>query len=105
MHIKPAALAFATACVMASSITSGYAASPGKKSIDKITCEEFTGLEESYQPTYVAWAWGYNQGQSEPSSVVMDVSGVEQLTPYVVDACQKEPKASFWSKVRSKLQK
>jgi len=105
MSIRPAALAFATACMMASVITTGHAASSGKKTIDKITCQEFLDLDETYRPMYVAWAWGYNYGQTEPASGWVDVDGVEQITPYVVTECQKEPKASFWSKVKSKFHK
>ena len=105
MRIKSAALAAATACVVVSGVTVVHAASSSKKTIDKITCEEFTGLEETYQPTYVAWAWGYSQGQSDPTSAVVDVDGVAQVTPYVVAECKQDPKASFWSKVKSKFHK
>ena len=103
MLINSSVLSAATVCVMVSGITIAHAASEGKKSIDKVTCEEFPGLDETYQPTYVAWAWGYDQGQSSPGSAVVDVQGVEQVTPYVVAECQKDPKASFWSKVKSKF--
>jgi len=105
MRIRSVALAVATACVVVSGVTISHAASSGKKSIDKITCEEFTGLDETYQPTYVAWAWGYSQGQSDPSAVLVDVDGVSEITPYVVEECKAEPKASFWSKVKSKFHK
>lgn len=103
MRIRFAAIAIATASVVVSGVSVSQAASSSKKTIDKITCQEFAGLDETFQPTYVAWAWGYNQGQSDPTSAVVDVDGVEQITPYVVAECQQDPKASFWSKVKSKF--
>lgn len=105
MPIKSPVLAIATVCIVVSGVTTSDAASSGKKSIDKITCQEFVALDETYQPAYVAWAWGYSQGQSDPSAVVVDVDGVTEITPYVVEECQQEPKASFWSKVKSKFKR
>ncbi|HEY6645333.1 HdeA/HdeB family chaperone [Povalibacter sp.] len=105
MSIRPTVLIVTTACMMASAINIGHAAGAAKKSMDKVTCEEFLGLDETYQPMYVAWAWGYNYGQSDPTAAWVDVDGVKEITPYVVTECEKEPKASFWSKVKSKFHK
>lgn len=76
-----------------------------KKALDKVTCEEFNGLDESFKPKVIAWAAGYGLGQKKPDVVEMDIDGVEKITPFVIDACAKAPKESFWSKVETELKK
>ena len=76
-----------------------------KKKIADVTCEDFNGLATSFQPTVVAWAEGFRQGATKPSDVVIDVDGIERVTPVVAEACQKDPSASFWSKAEAELKK
>ncbi len=86
--------------------SSGATASElAKKPVASVTCEEFNALDESFKPNVIAWAAGYQQGQKKPDAVAVDVQGVEQITPVVVDACAKAPTSSFWSKVDSELKK
>lgn len=76
-----------------------------KKKVAELSCEDFNGLDESFKPTVIAWAAGYQKGDSKPDSVAVDIDGIEKVTPFVVEACQKEPKASFWEKVEAELKK
>ena len=105
MHIRPVALVVAATSMTVGGITVSHAASSQKKSIDKITCQEFVALQETYQPMYVAWAWGYNYGQTDPSAAWVDMDGIEDVTPTLVAECQQDPQATFWSKVKSKFRK
>jgi acid stress chaperone HdeA len=85
--------------------TSAKHAGLPKKAVDKVTCEDFNGLDDTFKPKAIAWAAGYQQGQKKPDVVVMDIDGVEKITPIVVDACAKTPHASFWTTVESELKK
>lgn len=76
-----------------------------KKPIDKVTCAEFNGLDETFKPKVIAWAAGYQQGQKKPDVVTVDIEGVDKVAPIVIDECNKAPTASFWSKVEGELKK
>lgn len=76
-----------------------------KKQVEKITCEDFVGLDEALQPKVIAWAAGYHQGSTKPDKVMVDISGIEKVTPFVVEACKSDPKASFWDKTKAELKK
>lgn len=76
-----------------------------KKPIDKVTCEDFNALEDTFKPRVIAWAAGYQQGQKKPDVVVMDMAGVEKIAPVVIGECTRSPSASFWSKVDAELKK
>lgn len=76
-----------------------------KKKVAELSCEDFNGLDATFKPTVIAWAAGYQKGDSKPDSVAVDIDGIEKVTPFVVEACQKEPKASFWEKVEAELKK
>ncbi len=76
-----------------------------KKKVENITCEDFIGLDESFRPTMIAWATGYHQGHNKKPEDVMDIAGIERITPVLIAVCEKDPKASFWSKANEELQK
>lgn len=76
-----------------------------KKKVAELTCEDFLGLDASFQPTVIAWAEGFRQGAKKPDDVVLNVDGIEKVTPVVVEACKMDPKASFWSKAEAELKK
>ena len=75
-----------------------------KKPIAKMTCEDFVGLEESFQPKAVYWAVAYGKG-GQPEAEAVDVEGVESVVPVVVEECKKAPKESFWQKVKAEMKK
>ena len=75
-----------------------------KKPLAKMTCEDFVGLDESFQPQAVYWAVAYGS-HGQPEAEVLDVEGVETVIPFVVEECKKAPKESFWQKVKAELAK
>ena len=70
----------------------------------KMTCEEFLGLEESFQPEAVSWAVAYGE-DGEPEAEAVDVEGVETMVPFVVEECKKAPKETFWQKAKAEMKK
>jgi acid stress chaperone HdeA len=75
-----------------------------KKPLAKMTCEDFLGLDESFQPKAVYWAVAYGK-HGTPDAEAMDVDGVETVVPVVIDECKKAPKESFWQKVEAQWDK
>jgi len=70
-----------------------------KKPLGKWTCEDFIALDDEYRPKAVYWASAYAKGGA-PEAGELDVEGTEKLTPWLVEECQKDPKASFWVKLK-----
>ena len=75
-----------------------------KKPMAKMTCEDFVGLDESFQPKAVYWAVAYGKS-GQPEAEAVDVEGVETVVPFVVQECKKAPKESFWEKVKTEWKK
>ncbi|EFM55784.1 acid-resistance protein [Brucella sp. 10RB9215] len=75
-----------------------------KKKVSELTCEDFNALEESFKPTVVGWVVGFNK-KGEEDDAVIDVDGIETVTPAIIEACKQEPKASFWKKAEAELKK
>ena len=75
-----------------------------KKPLAKMTCEDFVGLDETFQPKAIYWAVAYGK-HGQPEAEAVDVEGVETVVPFVVEACKKAPKESFWQKVQAEWKK
>jgi len=75
-----------------------------KKPMSKMTCEDFLGLEEDFQPKAVYWAVAYGS-KGQPEAEAMEVDGVETVTPFVIQECQRAPRESFWQKVKAEWEK
>jgi acid stress chaperone HdeA len=75
-----------------------------KKALSKMTCEDFVGLDETFQPKAVYWAVAYGK-HGEPDAEAVDVEGIETVIPFVVQECKKTPKESFWQKVKAEWKK
>jgi acid stress chaperone HdeA len=52
----------------------------------------------------VYWAVAYAKG-GKPEAAVLDVEGTDKLTPLFIDACQAQPKESWWQKVKTEIKK
>lgn len=65
-----------------------------------MTCEEFLGLEESFQPEAVSRAVAYGE-----NGKAVDVGGVETVVPFVVEECKKAPKETFRQKAKAEMKK
>jgi LysM repeat protein len=75
-----------------------------KKPLARMTCEDFLGLDENFQPKAVYWAVAYGK-HGTPDAEAMDVDSVETIVPVVIDECKKVPKESFWQKVETQWDK
>jgi acid stress chaperone HdeA len=75
-----------------------------KKPVTQWTCEEFIALDDQYKPSAVYWATAYAKGGT-PEASELDIAGTEQITPMIVQDCEKEPKASFWQKFKAAWRK
>jgi acid stress chaperone HdeA len=71
-----------------------------KKPVTQWTCAEFIALDDEYKPNAVYWATAYAQG-GDPEASELDIAGTETVTPIIVQDCEKEPKASFWQKLKA----
>ena len=70
----------------------------------KMTCEDFLTLEDVAKPKVVYWAEGFDRkGKADDATV--DVETTDRLVPVIVEVCQKEPKASFWKKMKAEFKK
>jgi len=104
MDLKRIATAVVATTLFASSTVAFGQSSSGKKALEKMTCEEFVGLEDSFKPDAVYWAIAYGE-DGKPESAGVSVEGIQQIIPVVIEACQKTPKESFWQKVKAEFTK
>lgn len=72
--------------------------------LGKMTCQEFLAIEDVSKPKLVYWAEGYSR-KGKPEDAVFDMDTTDRLVPVIVESCQKEPKASFWKKVKAEFKK
>ena len=75
-----------------------------KQPVAKWTCADFLAVDESFQPTAVGLGEAINK-QGKVEDAVLDVAGVEKITPLVVTACEKDKKASFVQKLKEEWAK
>jgi len=92
------------AILLAASTTVLTQSTGAKKSLGKMTCEDFLGFEDSFKPKVVYWAVAYGQG-GKPQSAGVHVEGIEKMIPVLIDGCKKAPKESFWEKIKAEVKK
>ncbi|WP_299732761.1 acid-activated periplasmic chaperone HdeA [uncultured Endozoicomonas sp.] len=74
------------------------------KPISSWTCEDFISLQENYQPYAIAWATAYSKA-GKPEGTDFDTEGMETIRPTLLQFCNRNPKASFWDKVKAETKK
>ncbi|GLX91599.1 acid stress chaperone HdeA [Pseudomonas fragi] len=79
-------------------------AADAKQPISAWTCESFLAVDESFRPTAVGLGEAVNKS-GKVEDAVLDVAGVEKITPLVVTACEKDKKASFVQKLKEEWAK
>jgi len=104
MKLKRIATAVLATTLFASSTVAFAQSSSGKKAVEKMTCEDFVGLQDSFKPDAVYWAIAYGE-DGKPESAGVSVEGIERMVPVIVEACQTTPKQSFWQKVKAEFTK
>jgi acid stress chaperone HdeA len=73
-----------------------------KLSPAKMTCADFTAVDEAYRPALVYWVAGVDKlGVKETDTMVIDTA--HPVGEAVFEECQKDPKAHFMAKVRSMI--
>jgi acid stress chaperone HdeA len=66
----------------------------------KMTCADYSMVDEVYRPALVYWVAGVDKlGVKETDTMVVDTA--HPVAETVMEACQKDPKARFMTKVRS----
>jgi len=104
MDLKRIATAVVATTLFASSTVAFSQSASSKKPFEKMTCEDFVALDESFKPDAVYWAVAYGE-DGKPEGAGVSVEGIEQIVPVVIEACQKTPKESFWQKVKTEFTK
>ena len=106
MKTKNIAMGIAAAVVLAGSALAFAADVPKaesvKKPLGKLTCEDFSGIDDVIKPQYVIAAVAYTKG-GKAKNAVIEVVDTDTLVPFLIEECQKAPKESFWAKLKSKL--
>ena len=75
-----------------------------KKPVTQWTCEDFLALDDQFEPNAIYWATAYAKGGA-PEASELDISATETVTPMVIEECEKEPKGSFWQKLKAAWEK
>lgn len=74
------------------------------KPVTKWTCHDFLTLKETYQPAAITVAEALNK-QGKPEDAVLNISGIEKVTPTLLEACKQDPQSNFSTKLQSSWQK
>jgi acid stress chaperone HdeA len=70
----------------------------------ELTCEEFLSYDEVTRPQIVYWSEGLT-GKGKPEDAVIDIDRINSLVPVVVEDCTKDPKSSYWQKIKRDIKK
>lgn len=89
--------------VIAGVAASAAVAGP-KKPVAQWTCADFIAIDDQFKPKVVYWATGYAKG-GKTEARELDIEGIEKLTPMIIAACEKEPRESFWKKLKGEWHK
>ena len=77
-------------------------AQESKVSPAKMTCADFTAVDEAYRPALIYWVAGVDKlGVRETDTMVIDTA--HPVGEAVLEECTKDPQAPFMSKVRSMI--
>ncbi|MBB1202687.1 acid-activated periplasmic chaperone HdeA [Enterobacteriaceae bacterium 89] len=79
-------------------------AAENHKPVSQWTCEDFLATDATYQPTAVGFVEALNK-KGHPKDAVLDVQGIETVTPAVVQACAEDKQANFKKKTESEWEK
>lgn len=95
---------FAAVTIVIGCIAVSAQAGEVKKPLAEWTCADFVALDAQFQPKAVYWATAYAKS-GKPEAAVIDFDGTEKLTPAIIADCKQDPKASFWTTLKSDWQK
>jgi hypothetical protein len=69
-----------------------------------LTCEDFLAFDDVTRPEIVYWSEGLTR-KGKPEDAVFDVERTNRLVPVLIEDCGKEPKASYFKKVKEAVKK
>ncbi len=69
-----------------------------------LTCEDFLAFDDVTRPEIVYWSEGLTR-KGKPEDAVFDIERTNRLVPVLVEDCTKEPKASYYKKVKEAVKK
>jgi Na+/serine symporter len=69
-----------------------------------MSCEDFLAFDDVTRPEIVYWSEGLTR-KGKPEDAVFDVERTNRLVPILVEDCTKEPKASYYKKVKDAVKK
>ena len=73
------------------------------KQVDKITCEEFLGLNPADQQSIAYWVDGYVEAKNEATIGTVAFDKFGQPIGTLVEDCQATPKETLWQKIKKYL--
>jgi HdeA/HdeB family len=73
------------------------------KQVDKITCEEFLGLNPDDQQRIAYWVDGYAEAKNETAIGTVALDKFGQPIGALVEGCQATPKETLWQKLKKHL--
>ncbi|CAI3941343.1 unnamed protein product [Commensalibacter communis] len=107
--MKKSLMLLATCAFSISTIAAAHAADKQQpsqikqvKPVGQLTCKDFLMLDESFRPTAVAFAEGVTK-KDKIVDPTLDVQGIAQVVPVLVQECEKTPQDNFVSKVKTHL--
>jgi acid stress chaperone HdeA len=104
MKLKRIATAVLAATLFASSTVAFAQSSSGKKAVEKMTCEDFVGLEDSFKPDAVYWAIAYGE-DGKPDSAGVSVEGIQRHGSSHCRGMPKDTKAIFLAEGQGRIYK
>lgn len=83
---------------------STLAQADAKKPLAQWTCADFLAVEAKFQPVAVGLGEAVNKS-GKVEDAVLDVDGVEKITPEIVTACEKDKTSGFVHKLKDEWTK
>jgi hypothetical protein len=106
-QFQPVAIGILVASTLAVSALPALAADASSTKAVKpasLTCEDFLAFDEVTRPEIVYWSEGLTR-KGKPEDAVFDVERTNRMVPILVEDCSKEPKASYYKKVKDAVKK
>ncbi len=75
-----------------------------EKPVTQWTCADFLSVDDQFKPKVIYWATAFAKG-GQPEAAVIDIKGIEKVTPQIIGKCKKEPQASFWPRLKDEWKK
>ncbi len=75
-----------------------------KKPVAQWKCADFLSIDDQFKPKVVYSATAFAKSGKLAASVV-DIEGTEKVIPRLIDDCAKDPKASFWQRLKNEWDK